>query len=473
MPPRGKWRRSFALWAGLGSLLLGMASSEPARAQSAWPAPEGGLQADPDTMGWHLHSERVWISGQVNIVFQWHPPFRSPYQGVNSLSPQAQSATTHIVTLMTAYRFARWSQLVLQVEDATGSGLGNAQGLAGFPNLDVVREAQGIPLASTPYLARVLLRQVIPLSDRLETAERDPLNLWEALPAHRIEVWLGKFSVVDFFDQNSVVGDDHFGFLNWTVANNGAYDYAANTRGYTDGLVVMWVSPQVRAVFAETLMPKAANDIHLDADLARAHAENAEVTLRLPVGRGGEGKLRLLSFVNHGNMGSYAHAIGDFLAGRSPQPDVTAHPRWTSIKYGFGANLELPLRDWLGAFARWGWNEGQHESFVYTEVDQTVALGVGGSGMRWRRPRDRFGAAWVSNGISRVHQDYLRLGGHGFLLGDGRLNYAREDLVEVFYTVHAWRGLFPAVDLQRIDHPGYNRDRGPVTVASLRLHVEF
>jgi carbohydrate-selective porin OprB len=165
--------------------------------------------------------------------------------------------------------------------------------------------------------------------------------------------------------------------------------------------------------------------------------------------------------------------VNDFRAGATPVPDITAHPLDTTIKYGFGLNFEQPLNNWAGLFARWGWNEGRHESYAYTEVDQTAQLGIAATGNRWGRRFDRAGLAFVSNGISRDHQEYLALGGLGFLLGDGRLNYGRENIVEGYYTMHAWRGFYPSLNLQFVTNPGYNRDRGPVPVVSLRLHIEF
>jgi high affinity Mn2+ porin len=221
------------------------------------------------------------------------------------------------------------------------------------------------------------------------------------------------------------------------------------------------------------LMPKVANGIHLDADLGRARAENIELELHGSPLKLRPGVLRVLSFVNHANMGDYREAVDNFLAGATPMPQITAHPLGTSVKYGFGVNFEQQLNGWLGAFGRWGWNEGRHESYAYTEVDSTVEIGLGGKGARWHRQFDKAGIVLVSNGISRDHQEYLRLGGFGFLLGDGRLNYGRENIVETYYTLHAWRGFYPSFGFQFVDHPGYNRDRGPVFVPAFRLHMEF
>jgi carbohydrate-selective porin OprB len=183
--------------------------------------------------------------------------------------------------------------------------------------------------------------------------------------------------------------------------------------------------------------------------------------------------VRFLSYVNHANMGVYGQAVDDFLNGKTPTPEITNHPLWTKVKYGFGINFEQPFNDWIGLFGRWGWNEGQHESFAYTEVDQTWQIGVGANGARWRRRYDRAGLVFVSNGISKDHQKYLAYGGYGFLLGDGKLNYGRENIIESYYTLHLWRGIFPAVGLQYMVNPGYNRDRGPVIVPTLRLNLEF
>jgi len=305
------------------------------------------------------------------------------------------------------------------------------------------------------------------------TAERTPLSLFSQLPERRLEVRFGKLGLVDFFDQNTYGTDSNFQFMNWSVDNNGAYDYAADTRGFTFAVMIEYHDRHWVARFAEALMPKVANGIRLDADVGRARAENMEVELHEALIPRREGILRLLAYVNHANMGSYREAIDDFRAGVRPLPDITAHSLQTTIKYGFGANFEQSFNDWIGAFARWGWNEGRHESLAYTEVDETTQFGIGASGKRWGRKFDRAGLAFVTNGISRDHQQYLALGGVGFLLGDGRLNYARENIVETYYTLHAWRGAYPSFGFQYVDHPGYNRDRGPVLVPTLRLHLEF
>jgi high affinity Mn2+ porin len=460
--------------ASLGAFAM---TAYPLRAQNN-PSPQPTAQADDPpsesdatpAMFPRPETDRLWISGQANWISQWHPAFHSPYQGVNSLPPEAQDATSRVLTLFTGLRLTNTAELLCDVQESGGHGIGEALGLGGVTNLDVVRNTT---LSRAPYVARLMWHQIIPLSGERVASTRTPFSLFPTLPVRRLELRFGKFSIVDFFDLNSYGSDTNFQFMNWTVDNNGTYDYAADTRGFTFGAMLEYHERPWAVRFAEGLMPKVANGIHLDADLSRAHSENAEFELHGTVLRHQEGVIHFLSFVNHANMGSYRQAIDDFRAGITSKPDITAHPLQTTIKYGFGANFEQPLNDWMGIFGRWGWNEGRHESFAYTEVDQTAQIGVGGNGKRWHRKFDRAGFVFVSNAISRDHQEYLALGGSGFLLGDGRLNYGRENILEMYYTLHVWRGIYPSFGLQHINNPGYNRDRGPVIVPTLRLHVEF
>jgi high affinity Mn2+ porin len=225
--------------------------------------------------------------------------------------------------------------------------------------------------------------------------------------------------------------------------------------------------------FVEALMPKVANGPDLDADVARARAENIELELRYPWFRNRHTTLRLLNYANHGDMGDYSQAVALYLKGVTPTPEITATRVQGTVKYGFGINLEQELSKDVFAFARWGWADGKKESFCYTEAESTFEAGVYSKGSQWHRTLDRAGAVFISNGISAAHQSYLGHGGLGFLLGDGALTYGRETIEEAFYDAHLWRGAYFSFDLQHINNPGYNQLRGPVTVPGLRLHLEF
>jgi high affinity Mn2+ porin len=417
----------------------------------------------------HFSSSRVWLTGQSNFVFQAHPEFHAAYSGPHSLNPHYEKATSRVLTLYTGYRLNDSLEFLADLEEAGGAALSQGFGLAGDTDLDIVRNPL---LSKAPYLGRGMIHKIFALSDDKVENQRNALSLFEELPRRRIEVRFGKFSMPDFFDVNSVGSDTHFQFLNWTIDNNGAWDYAADTRGYTVGITADYEDRNWGFRFGEALMPKIANGIDLVWKPWQAHAENFEYELRHGVLKRKAGVIRLLAYTNAANMGIYRDQVVK-AAEEGRSPDITDHPWHITRKYGFGVNLEQALTSHLTAFARFGWDNGKTESFAYTEVDQTFAEGVGAAGSWWHRKQDRAGIAFVSNAIKKDHQNYLAAGGLGFLLGDGHLTYGRESILESYYTLHVWRGIYVAPGLQHVNNPGYNRDRGPVVVPSFRLHVEF
>jgi high affinity Mn2+ porin len=447
------------------------ASQDTAAASPGADAPSAD---NPEVMFPHFKDTRFWISGQANFIFQTHPPFHADYTGKNSLSPDYEKATSRVMTLYTGVRLNNSTELLVDIEEAGGAALTTGLGLAGNTDLDIVRNPL---LSKEPYLGRCMIHKVFALSkDKVEN-QRTWLSLFDELPRRRLEIRFGKFSMPDFFDVNSVGSDTHLQFINWTTDNNGAYDYAADTRGYTVGLTADYEDRNWGFRFAEALMPKVANGIDLVWKPWQAHAENFEYELRHGLIPKRSGVVRLLAFANYANMGIYRDAVEQFEDHTAPQPEsvpeITNHPWHITRKYGFGVNLEQNLLPNLTAFARFGWDNGKTESFAYTEVDQTFAEGLGANGAWWHRKQDRAGIAFISNAIKKDHQTYLADGGLGFLLGDGNLNYGRENILESYYTVHVWRGIYLAPGLQHIVNPGYNRDRGPVLVPSFRAHVEF
>lgn len=448
--------------------------TEAGSSDSSVPKTQPAAEKDPETIFPHSDSARWWVSGQINIIPQGHPAFPALYSGPNSLRATSELAASRIFTLYTALRLTHATDVVFDLEEASGSGISNSVGLAGYTNIDVVRiPGEGTPLSIAPYVARAIFRHVFALSDRAEDADVGPLGILQSLPVRRLQFRAGKFSLADFFDVNPVGSDSHLQFMNWTIVNNGAWDYAADTRGYTYAAMLEYDDHSWAVRFAEAMMPTVANGIALDGDLARARAEDLEFEFHPSVVAQRPMQVRLLSYMNHANMGDYREAVDLFLAGKTPAPEVAATRQQGRVKYGFGINLEQQLSADLRAYGRFGWNNGATESFAYTEVDQTFALGADYAGNRWHREHDKAGLAFVSNGISGDHQEYLRLGGLGFLLGDGTLTYGRENIFEGYYNAHFWRGIYGALDLQRVSNPGYNRDRGPVLVPAVRLHIEL
>ncbi len=442
-----------------------LALGSEARAQISYDAGE-------ETVFAHSETSPLWVSGQGNFIFQWHPRFPAEYSGPHSFERASEQAASVVLTLYTGLQLGTNTEALMVVESASGSGLSRVLGLAGFTNADAVRSPS---LDGMPYFARAELHQVIPLSNEIDTAERTPISLLTQLPSRRIDIYVGRFSLVDFFDTNSIASDSHTQFMNWAVVDTAAYDYAADTRGYTWGGVLEFTDKWWTFRFGEALLSKRANGLILQKNLQRAHSENFEFEFRPQPLEHRNTAVRLLAFTNYANMGDYHQAIDLFLDGKTATPDIDSHPQQTVLKYGFAANVEQEFTKDLRGFIRAGWNEGQHESWNYTEVDQTVAFGGDLRGTWWHRPHDKLGVAFVGNGISHNHREYLALGGFGFVLGDGRLTYGPEKIMETYYNfpLPVYHGFFGALDVQYIDDPGYNRARGPVLVLGVRLHVEL
>jgi high affinity Mn2+ porin len=389
------------LLAATAILLSAIIASSPVLAQIDYSSGNDTFFAHSEMLPW-------WLSAQGNFIFQWHPRFHAAYSGPNSFKHASEQAASEVTTLYTGLELSPTLEAVADFESAGGSGLSETLGLAGFPNADAVRSPA---LSAAPYVARLWYRKVIPLGDETISVERGPLSILTTLPVRRLDIHVGKFDLVDFFDLNSVASDSHMQFMNWTVVNNGAYDYAADTRGYTYGAVIDYEDRAWGIRFAETLVSKRPNGLNLQKNLQDAHSENYEVEFRPEFIRNRISVVRLLAFTNFANMGDYHQAIDLFAHGKTSRPEIDDHPGQTKLKYGFGINAEQEFTNYLGGFVRAGWNEGEHESFNYTEVNDTVAFGGDVRGGVWSRPEDKFGVAFVANGISRRHRQYLALGG--------------------------------------------------------------
>lgn len=440
----------------------------------------GDRQPEPApvlTMAPHSDSARYWVSGQANSIFQTHGEFHSPYQGPNSLIDDVETKASEVATLFLGYQLRPNSRyntdLLVDFENAGGRGISQALGLAGDTNLDVVRNPN---LSSAPYLARGEIHQIVGLTNEMTDQERNPLALATKVPVRRFEIRIGKMSLPDILDINAVLSDSHLQFTNWTVDNNGAWDYAADTRGYTVAGVLEYDDTLWSARYAIAAMPIIANGITLDWAWSRASGQNWEFELRkglLSALTRREGAVRVMTYVNHAHMGDYRASVNEFLQGKVATPAITDTEKFGAVKYGFGFNTEQVVTNSLRIAARFGWDEDQHESFCYTEVGQTAVFGGDYNGHEWHRENDKVGVAFVSNAIKRDHQNYLRYGGLGFLLGDGNLSYGREDILEWYYNAHLWRGFYGALGGTEIAHPGYNAARGPVYVKTVRAHIDF
>jgi high affinity Mn2+ porin len=409
---------------------------------------------------------RFDVHFQLTTVTQAHPSFDAPYSGKNSLSPDAEHETTVTSTLYLGARLWKGGEIYANPELSGGSGLSHAFGIAGFPNGESFRVGDAQPRI---YLARLMLRQVIGAGKETEAVSEEVNQLGGRRPVRRWTITLGKFGVSDVFDDNDYSHDPRTQFLNWADWTPGAWDYPADTRGYTWGATVEYNDPNWAARFGATAEPKIANGLELDKDLSHSYALMTEFERPYTL-RDQKGVAKLILFYNRAGMGSYRQAIDQ--ADGAP-PDITSTRRAGRSKWGFVVNLQQAVGQSAGVFFRGSWNDGRNEAWAYAEIERSVALGGVRKAPLECRGDDEAGLAFIVDGLSRDHRDYLAAGGFGFMIGDGRLRYGLEKIAELYYKALLRKSVWLTGDYQFVENPAYNRDRGPVHVFGLRMHVEL
>jgi high affinity Mn2+ porin len=411
-------------------------------------------------------SSRTQLHFQLTTVTQAHPAFDAAYSGKNSLSPDSEHESTVTSTLFLGARLWKDAEMYVNPELSGGSGLSRALGIAGFPNGESFRVGDAQPRL---YLARLMFRQTIAAGTETETVKDEANQLGGTRPVRRWMVTVGRFGLSDFFDDNSYSHDPRTQFLNWADWTAGAWDYSADTRGYTWGLVIEYDEAAWAARFGATAQPKLANGLEFDKRVRDAYALSGEFERRYAVD-GAEGTARLILFYNRAQMGSYREAIKR--AGPDP-PDIVSTRRAGRSKWGFVVNVEQALSDSSGLFLRGSWNDGRNEAWAYAEIERSLTAGTIRKAPLKIRPDDEAGIAFILNGLSPDHRAYLAAGGYGFMIGDGRLSYGLETIGELYYRAQLQKHSWLTADYQFVAHPGYNRDRGPVHVWGCRFHTEF
>jgi high affinity Mn2+ porin len=406
---------------------------------------------------------------QSTVISQQHPGFHAKYSGMRSLDSTGEVHTSISMTLYFAARLWKSASVYFNPELSGGEGFSQTTGVAGFPNGEVYRVSDPRPHI---YIARLYFRQVIPLTEETVLSE-DGINILPgSMPKSYLAVEVGKFSLMDFFDNNQFSHDPRTQFFNWALMGNGAWDYAANTRGYTYGINFELVRPDWALKFASVTVPMVENGSEMNFNLIKEGSECLEFTRNYSFGNQ-KGAIRLVAYVNRANMGSYQKSVEWGLA-TSKVPNVDSVAGSGKTKLGFGINIEHELSKTLGLFLRAGWNDGRNETWVFTEIDRSISAGISIDGSKWNRNNDSFGFAQIINGLSPDHRNYLKAGGYGFIIGDGHLNYGLECISELYYSYslkNSHMALSP--DYQLIINPAYNKDRGPVHVFGMRMHIEF
>jgi high affinity Mn2+ porin len=412
-------------------------------------------------------TERFNLYYQATSIGQHHGSFYSPYEGPLSLSIHPETEASLTTTLFFGLNFGDYTQLYFDPEIAGGRGFSNVDGLANPTNGELPRVAGATP---KPYIARLFITHDFALGDEKQSVESDANQLSGPRPVKRYTITVGRFSLSDYFDNNRYTHDPRSQFMGWAVMYNGAWDYAADTRGYTWGWVHELHMRNWSLRYASAFEPKVANGPQFDRRILRDRGDQFEGELRYNA-FSHPGAVRLLSYFNHTDSGSYGAAL-QLAAATNTTPSVNNVLRSGTLKYGFGVSADQEITKSVGVFMRLGWSDGKNEDFAFTAIDRLATAGISVSGARWKRPGDNVATEFTAAGISAVHALYLSRGGLDFLLGDGRLNYAPEMSWESYYNAHLYKWFYAAIDAQHITNPAYNHDRGPLWVYSLRLHIE-
>ncbi len=446
------------------ALLLGLAAlhAGPAFAEGApvvQPTPESGSATMPEAWNAYFQTTYIW---------QKKRHFSAPYSGPHSLRTDGEKSYSFTATAFLGLRLWPGAEVYYNPEVSQGVPLSELLGLGGMTNGEMARTA-GPTL--TGYNARAFLRQTINLGGETAGVASSANQLAGNVTARRLVVTAGKVAVGDIFDENRYAHDSRSDFMNWSIIAHGAYDFAADARGYTVGFAAEYFDPAGWALRAGRFaMPRESNGLPLDHSLITQHGDQVELEINHDL-LGRTGTVKFLAFRNKANMGSFRDAL-NLAAGSGNAPDL-AQTREARIKTGFGINIEQPISDDAGVFFRGSRADGKSETYAFTEIDNSVSGGVVLQGNRWGRADDRIGVALARNGLSRDRRDYLAAGGLGFFLGDGRLNYRPEQILETFYAAQLCKGFAVSLNYQHIRNPAYNADRGPVNVAAIRLHAEY
>jgi hypothetical protein len=413
-----------------------------------------------ETELWNAHIQSTYVS-----TVKDH--FDESYQGTNSLLNQGDISRSYTGSVTAYFGVHLWqgAEYYLNPEAFVGIPFSGLHGMGGFPNGELQKGAE---IPASYYLARSYIRQTFNLGGETTHLHDAPNQLSTNVTNDRVQLTYGIFSLLDYFDNNSLSHDPRTQFLNWTIMTSGAYDFAADTRGYTYGGVVEYFKNDWVIRAAHVAMPKVPDLTDLDNSLSHDYGDQVEVTHDLLLDDQ-TGKIRVLLFSNHGFMGRYKDALN-----ASPSnPDLLQVRRDGVTKWGYALNLEQNLNDQLGVFLRWSWNDGQSETEAFTDVSHSFSGGTVLKGMKWHRPEDVIGLGFAVNGINASEIQYLQQGGLTPFLGDGHLNYANERIIEMYYSAQILKGAFATLDYQHTENPGYNQDRGSVDFLSIRLHYEM
>lgn len=410
--------------------------------------------------------EAYGVHGQATYVWQTKPAFSSAYDGPNSLQAAREKSYSFTATAAAGGRLWRGGEAYLNGELVQGVPLSGLTGLGGLSNGELQKTAGSHPVL---YRARAFLRQSWALDGGSETLAPGFNQLGGQQARRRVVLSVGNLAVSDLFDNNRYAHDARTQFLNWALLTHGHFDFAADSRGYTQGAALEWITPDWALRGGRFAVPVESNGLALDNHFGKHHGDQLEFEHHHQLA-GREGALRLLFFRNVARMANFDEALA-LAAASGTVPDLAPARRLQS-KSGWGVAAEQALSADLGGFVRLGRHDGKTEPYSFAAIDEHGSVGFVWHGTGWGRAEDQLGLAFARNGLSTPHRRFLAAGGSDFFLGDGRLRYGAERILEASYSAALTPLVRLSLNLQHINNPGYNRDRGPVQLVALRMHVE-
>ena len=419
-----------------------------------------GLMGTPSLFAQDTIDRPIEMHLQSTYLHQSKPAFPSPYAGPKSLGAARAGSYSFTSTAFLGARLKHGLEIYFNPEVTAGVPFSQLQGTAGFTNGEIARTSGPDPIM---YVARLFLRKTWNLGGAIEDQDSEQNQVKARYSAERLVLTAGTVSVLDVFDAVDYSRDARTQFMNWSSLTYGAWDFPADARGYTRGIAGEYITPRYSLRAGRFAMPKESNGLALDGRLASHFGDVAEVEIAFELA-GRPAAMRFMAFRNRAVMGSFDDAIA-----AGGVPDLSTVRRLQS-KVGLGAGVQAELAEHVGGYVRAAWNDGKTETFAFTEIDRSLSAGVLAKGERWSRAGDSAGVAVYVNGLGRAHRDYLASGGQGFFLGDGRLNYSSEKIIELFYSVRVAGRAWLSAGYQRITNPGYNQDRGPANFFGLRFH---
>ncbi len=451
---------------------------------------EFSLMGTLTDLGLHdMQDERWNVYSQATYISSFKDRFPAAYTNLNgtpnSLLPNAERSFT--ATFGTYFGVKAWQggEFYISPEMIASEALSGLKGIGGsIQNFELQKNGSA---SSTWYLAREFYRQTLSFGGTNTEVNSGPLQLAGTVDSRRFVLTAGKFSVIDIFDKNTYAGDLRHQFLNMAFMANAAYDFAADSRGYSWGIAGEYYFDDWAFRFGRFAVPKVANGLPLNLDIFNYYGDQVELEHKHTI-NGQPGALRLLAYRNRENAGRFSDAIAAFQADPTKNattcttfaygsdndtaPDL-CWSRKSNVKMGVGINMEQRITQDIGVFFRGMYSDGKTEIYSYLSSDRSISFGAAMKGLRWGREKDTLGLGFAQSWISKDHVTYLNMGGIDGFIGDGKINYKPEQVVDIYYQCHVISSVWMSLDYQHLANPAYNADRGPVDIYGARVHFEF